>query len=350
MNLNADEICLFFKIFFHLLWTINEKHQVVDHFTLPVYGNPPPLPLENLIKVRDNMWDNPQWIDDYLNDHASELTEEERGIVTDWRRHFILDKFIIVKHLAKYSVFLKDSSPARVYGVIGISDPISEYFQMISPPILLNTVLLPFKNKIIYDSFFMVYNTITFGPGLRASFKSKYQELKNKFGVIEQLGITPEPILKKETRSKAQPLAGLTETVKIIGDENVPVALVAKYNPIAEIISRFCDERLTDDLKALCLRALAKLARKRPSPLLTGKPITWAAGLTYAIGSINFVFDKSKSYYLSGDEFANWYGLSKKSVSSKAQDVKKLLNLSYFSSEFTIKDILAGFPMFFRPF
>jgi hypothetical protein len=129
------------------------------------------------------------------------------------------------------------------------------------------------------------------------------------------------------------------KTERVIGGEKVPLAMVNKYNQIAEPIGRFCDEKLNEDLKILCWRALAKLARKRSSPIIAGKPLLWSAGIAYAIGSINFVFDKAQSYYLHSDEFEKWFGISKKSISSKALSVKKLLDLSYFSSEFTIKNI-----------
>ncbi len=36
----------------------------------------------------------------------------------------------------------------------------------------------------------------------------------------------------------------------------------------------------------------AALSRKRPSPLSTGRERSWAVGIIYALGQVNFLFDK----------------------------------------------------------
>ena len=58
---------------------------------------------------------------------------------------------------------------------------------------------------------------------------------------------------------------------------------------IAAITDRLCAEHLDAEYGALCRKAIARLARKRPSPLLRGEPRTWAAGIIYTIGMVNFV-------------------------------------------------------------
>ena len=73
----------------------------------------------------------------------------------------------------------------------------------------------------------------------------------------------------------------------------VPKAMRPKYDEIAPLIIGFCDKKLNEEYKAICLRLLEKLCRKRPAPLLSGRARTWAAGIVYAIGSNNFIFDKS---------------------------------------------------------
>jgi hypothetical protein len=40
---------------------------------------------------------------------------------------------------------------------------------------------------------------------------------------------------------------------------------------------------------------LFTLCRKRPCPLEKGKESSWACGITHAIGSVSFVFDKSQT-------------------------------------------------------
>ena len=72
---------------------------------------------------------------------------------------------------------------------------------------------------------------------------------------------------------------------------SVPKEMQGKYEEIGAILKEYCAEHLDEEYESLCLHALEKLCRKRPSPLLGGKPNTWAAGIVYAIGSNNFIFD-----------------------------------------------------------
>src|SRR5208337_1166828 len=56
-----------------------------------------------------------------------------------------------------------------------------------------------------------------------------------------------------------------------------------EVGPVLELIvamtDQFCREQLNEEYAVLCRRLAEKLARKRPSPLLGGKPETWACGI-----------------------------------------------------------------------
>ena len=47
--------------------------------------------------------------------------------------------------------------------------------------------------------------------------------------------------------------------------------------------------------KCAARRALAALCRKRPSPLVSGKPETWACAVLYALGQVNYLSDKAST-------------------------------------------------------
>ncbi|MDR1205791.1 MAG: DUF6398 domain-containing protein [Peptococcaceae bacterium] len=154
---------------------------------------------------------------------------------------------------------------------------------------------------------------------------SDYNKAKETTGIIERIGETPVPAKPPVRRPKPQP------------SENVPKAMSARYAEIAEIIESFCDDQLNDEFKEICLRALAKLCRKRPSPLAAGKARTWACGIVYAIGSNNFIFDRSQPFYMPASDIAGWFGLSKNTAGSKAAEINRLLKLSYVNTEFLLK-------------
>ncbi|MFH1084757.1 MAG: DUF6398 domain-containing protein, partial [Chloroflexota bacterium] len=77
----------------------------------------------------------------------------------------------------------------------------------------------------------------------------------------------------------------------------------------------------------VCRKLAAALARKRPSPLERGRVSTWAAGILYAAGRVNFVFDKSKEPHLSAEELASLFGVAKTTAYNKSSEVWDLLHL-----------------------
>lgn len=123
------------------------------------------------------------------SENAKEFNSEELAIIESWK-HFIRGRFFIYKHLKKHSIFLDDSSgQEKAYAVSGLFDSIEAMFP--APPVLVETVLIPFKDRIIYDEFLMRYS-IYFGSGIRNRLKDCYEEAKHHFGLITQLPIQLE--------------------------------------------------------------------------------------------------------------------------------------------------------------
>ena len=56
----------------------------------------------------------------------------------------------------------------------------------------------------------------------------------------------------------------------------IPAQMQPVYEEIAGMIDEYCEKYLNEEYRALCLRLLEKLCRKRPSPLLKGRRNTWA--------------------------------------------------------------------------
>ena len=67
----------------------------------------------------------------------------------------------------------------------------------------------------------------------------------------------------------------------------------SKFDEIAEIITDFCNAKLNEEYMQICLQLCAALCRKRPSPLIGAKPLTWASGIIHTIGTVNLFFHSS---------------------------------------------------------
>ncbi len=124
----------------------------------------------------------------------------------------------------------------------------------------------------------------------------------------------------------------------------VPKALRAEVAEIAALVDEVCAEHLDREYSSLCLRLLAMLARKRPSPLARGERRVWAAGALYAVGSINFLFDPSQEPHLRADELAKATGVAKSTMANKAALIRRTLQLRPLEPELCRRELLARHP------
>jgi hypothetical protein len=178
MVLTIEERKLFFKNWLNLLAFVNAKYSIISDFGYP--DNPVGINIDNIIKIKNRLWKNRSLINEYLE--ANELNEDDHNLINSWN-NFINRKFIIIKELSHYCVFL-ESKKNVLYGVHGIS----QRFSNLAPafPIMVETVLIPFKDKIIYDSIISQDN-ITFGSNIKKSLNEEYKAIKEKDGIKVKL-------------------------------------------------------------------------------------------------------------------------------------------------------------------
>jgi len=175
MVLTSIERKNFFDNWLKLLSFVNKEYKIIKNFGKPT--KPVGINVNDLMKIRKHLWKNERIIDEYLK--TVKLCSKDYVLVNSWK-NFIKGKFIVIKELKKYCVFL-EIEYQKLYGVHGISCEISE---ILSPfPIMIETVLIPFNGKIIYDSLTET-NNVHFGPNMRKSFNENYMEIKKKYGII----------------------------------------------------------------------------------------------------------------------------------------------------------------------
>ncbi len=125
----------------------------------------------------------------------------------------------------------------------------------------------------------------------------------------------------------------------------IPNAVRATVDPVLEWIDGFCTAHLDDEYARLGAKMAAKLARKRPSPLLRGDGRIWGAAIVYTVGQINFLSDPSLTPHLTTDQFSAASGIPKGTLGSKARLIRDTLNTGQFDPEFCRRDLLARNPM-----
>jgi hypothetical protein len=109
--------------------------------------------------------------------------------------------------------------------------------------------------------------------------------------------------------------------------ESVPSSVEPAYLAIVNLTDAVCQKHLNGEYAELSRRLAATLARKRPSPITRGKPEIWACAIIYALGTVNFLFDKSQNPHMRADELCAVFGVSQSSGANKAKLIRDMLDM-----------------------
>lgn len=123
---------------------------------------------------------------------------------------------------------------------------------------------------------------------------------------------------------------------KIKKSENVPKKMQETFTAISSLTDAFCQEYLNDEYAQLARYLTAALCRKRPSPFSRGKHNSWAGGVVYAIGFVNFLFDRSQEPSLAAGELCAGFGISTSNGASKSKQIRDLMNMVQADPNWTL--------------
>jgi hypothetical protein len=126
---------------------------------------------------------------------------------------------------------------------------------------------------------------------------------------------------------------------------SIPAAIQGKYDAIWALVEPFCREHLNEEYAALCGQLLATLARKRPSPLLSGKEAAWACGIVRTIGMVNFLDDPSQTPHMKTGAIDAAFGVSTGTGQGRSKTIRDLLKIGRFEPQWTLTSRLADNPM-----
>ncbi|MDA0866232.1 MAG: DUF6398 domain-containing protein [Cyanobacteria bacterium] len=127
--------------------------------------------------------------------------------------------------------------------------------------------------------------------------------------------------------------------------EAVPKAMQAKFDSVVALTDQFSEQHLNAEYAQLIRRAVAALARKRPSPLAKGYAKTWACGATHAMGMVNFLFDSSQPPYISAKDLYDWFGVASSTGQGKSKIVRDLLKTGPMDPDWCLPSQLDANPM-----
>ncbi len=126
---------------------------------------------------------------------------------------------------------------------------------------------------------------------------------------------------------------------------NVPRAVQTYADQIVAVTDAICLEHLDQEYAELCRVMIGKLGRKRPTPLVRGDLRIWAAGVVYAVGQHNFLFDPAQTPHTTALELSGWLGVKKTTMANKAGLIRDILKLSHFDIEYVRRDLVDASPL-----
>jgi hypothetical protein len=178
MILTIEERKQFWGNWLGLLAFVNDKYKIDNEFDHP--NKPVGINIRAGLNISKRLFSDITIIDKYIK--KNKIIGEDKELLISWKR-YIEGTFIVLKQLRKYCI-LYDEENNKWYGINGITSSIEETIQEL--PCIIKTVLIPFKNKIIYNSFIENYHIII-GKNLRQELLEKYKRIKIENGIIGKL-------------------------------------------------------------------------------------------------------------------------------------------------------------------
>jgi hypothetical protein len=128
-------------------------------------------------------------------------------------------------------------------------------------------------------------------------------------------------------------------------EPSIPATARPAYEAVVSLTDAFCREHLNEEYEALCRKLAGMLARKRPSPLPSGKPETWACGIVRTIGWVNFLDDRSRRPHLKLTAIDKAFGVAESTGQGKSKAIRTMLKIRPFDPQWTLPSRMDENPM-----
>lgn len=331
MQLTHEDATLFFRLHGLLMQYIGRRLQLIPHdATLDDFEQ---MSSEDTLKARDAFAGQIQLLDEFITDNPAGLKESELAIVDSWR-HRVKGQFFLFRQLKRHMIFLTTDEPATAYGVMALHDPFDRLVGS-RLPVMVEAILLPFKDRIVYDGLLSTY-PISFGGGIKRRLDDVYRAAKAAQGVITTLPPADSPPKTGKPTDKSTKKGTNSSQA-----EQKRAALEA----VTALTDSFCRARLNDEYADMCRKLAEKLGRKRPSPLLKGRANVWAAGIIRAVGRVNFLDDRSSQPYLGMRDIDAALGVAESTAQNKAKTVRNAIGIRMFDPEWTLPSQIDDNPL-----
>lgn len=117
------------------------------------------------------------------------------------------------------------------------------------------------------------------------------------------------------------------------------------YEMIVDLTDEFCKKHLDQEYAELARKLTAALARKRPTPLVSGSFESWACAIIYVLGKVNFLFDKSQTPHIRAEDLCSKFGVSTSNGSAKAKKIIDMFRICQMEPRWSRKSLIVHSPL-----
>ena len=135
-----------------------------------------------------------------------------------------------------------------------------------------------------------------------------------------------------------------SDSLSEVDASDVPAEYRREFLEIVSLTDDFCTASLNDEYQHLC-REMASAICQAGSPVKRGKRESWACGIVYSVGWVNFLTDPSQEPHVKAEEIAKWFGVSMATMHNKSKVIREGLDLVPFDPDFCLRSRLEDNPL-----
>ena len=150
-HLDEQEATLFYELYYSLLEYVNDKYKVCKHIDRILNQR---ISILDLLEIRKCFVEHKDIIDEFIIDSKDFFSDYEIEIIKEFKE-CIYGYFMLIKFEENYSIFMNGKN---IYGVLGTHINLDQDVHEFNLPVFATWMLLPYKDKIIYDGLLYQYS------------------------------------------------------------------------------------------------------------------------------------------------------------------------------------------------
>lgn len=118
--------------------------------------------------------------------------------------------------------------------------------------------------------------------------------------------------------------------------------MIQRNEEIEQLVTGYCKTNLDKVYLKICTKVVRDILKKEKSIFDRGKPEIWAASIIWAVGSENFLGDKSFEPYATLSDVCDFFKVNTSTVGQKSRKIKDILNISIWNPKYRLPDSEIG--------